>query len=340
MAAAAESSAAEQPPGQRLRGPEGAAGTELCLVEGPKLLEEALRARPRDRARSRPRRASERTPAGPAPCSRDLRGARRAGAAGSTTSSWSRSPRSRRARASWPWPSGPRFAEDAALPRHAAAGGRGRDPEPRQPGRPPAHRRGRRGHRRLLTEGTRRPASPGRRCAARWAAPSACPTCAGSRSRRRSPSSRRAASRDRRRLRDGARSATTRPTWRGRSRSSSATRARACPHDVLRAADQRVAIPMRGPRREPERRGRRRHPALRSRAPDGAAADDPAARRRRVAARSSPKREPGATRPQRPDAPLADRMRPRTLDEILGQDEALGPASRCAAPSRPTRSAR
>ena len=27
----------------------------------------------------------------------------------------------------------------------------------------------------------------------------------------------------------------------------------------------------------------------------------------------------------RPDAPLADRMRPRTLDELLGQDEALGP---------------
>ena len=27
----------------------------------------------------------------------------------------------------------------------------------------------------------------------------------------------------------------------------------------------------------------------------------------------------------RPDAPLADRMRPRTLDEILGQEEVLGP---------------
>ena len=27
----------------------------------------------------------------------------------------------------------------------------------------------------------------------------------------------------------------------------------------------------------------------------------------------------------RPDAPLADRVRPRTLDEILGQEEALGP---------------
>jgi putative ATPase len=27
----------------------------------------------------------------------------------------------------------------------------------------------------------------------------------------------------------------------------------------------------------------------------------------------------------RPDAPLADRVRPRTLDEILGQDEVLGP---------------
>jgi putative ATPase len=35
------------------------------------------------------------------------------------------------------------------------------------------------------------------------------------------------------------------------------------------------------------------------------------------------------TRPReakvRPDAPLADRVRPRTLDELLGQDEALGP---------------
>jgi putative ATPase len=29
--------------------------------------------------------------------------------------------------------------------------------------------------------------------------------------------------------------------------------------------------------------------------------------------------------PTRPDAPLADRVRPRTLDEILGQDEVLGP---------------
>jgi putative ATPase len=27
----------------------------------------------------------------------------------------------------------------------------------------------------------------------------------------------------------------------------------------------------------------------------------------------------------RPDAPLADRVRPRTLDELLGQEEALGP---------------
>ena len=30
-------------------------------------------------------------------------------------------------------------------------------------------------------------------------------------------------------------------------------------------------------------------------------------------------------REPRPDAPLADRVRPRTLDEILGQDEVLGP---------------
>ncbi|HVQ30879.1 MAG TPA: recombination factor protein RarA, partial [Vicinamibacteria bacterium] len=32
----------------------------------------------------------------------------------------------------------------------------------------------------------------------------------------------------------------------------------------------------------------------------------------------------GEPRPPRPDAPLADRMRPRTLDELLGQDETLG----------------
>jgi len=40
----------------------------------------------------------------------------------------------------------------------------------------------------------------------------------------------------------------------------------------------------------------------------------------------APARDPrdGADAP-RPDAPLADRIRPRTLDEILGQDEALGP---------------
>jgi putative ATPase len=33
----------------------------------------------------------------------------------------------------------------------------------------------------------------------------------------------------------------------------------------------------------------------------------------------------GSDREPRPDAPLADRVRPRTLEEILGQDEVLGP---------------
>ena len=33
-------------------------------------------------------------------------------------------------------------------------------------------------------------------------------------------------------------------------------------------------------------------------------------------------------------APLADRMRPRTLDEFYGQAHIVGPASCCAAPSR------
>jgi putative ATPase len=35
-------------------------------------------------------------------------------------------------------------------------------------------------------------------------------------------------------------------------------------------------------------------------------------------------------------APLAERMRPRTLDEYLGQDAARAPAARCARPSRRT----
>src|SRR6266496_739486 len=38
-----------------------------------------------------------------------------------------------------------------------------------------------------------------------------------------------------------------------------------------------------------------------------------------------PEPEPARDDRSRPDAPLADRVRPRTLDEVLGQDEALGP---------------
>jgi putative ATPase len=40
-----------------------------------------------------------------------------------------------------------------------------------------------------------------------------------------------------------------------------------------------------------------------------------------------PEAEPVRRDGPRPDAPLADRVRPRTLDEILGQDEALGPGT-------------
>jgi len=42
-----------------------------------------------------------------------------------------------------------------------------------------------------------------------------------------------------------------------------------------------------------------------------------------------PEAEAAPRRPKepRPDSPLADRIRPRTLDEILGQDEALGPGT-------------
>lgn len=35
-------------------------------------------------------------------------------------------------------------------------------------------------------------------------------------------------------------------------------------------------------------------------------------------------------------SPLADRMRPRTLDEFIGQRHIVGPGGFCAAPSRPT----
>jgi len=38
-----------------------------------------------------------------------------------------------------------------------------------------------------------------------------------------------------------------------------------------------------------------------------------------------PEPEPARDERPRPDSPLADRVRPRTLDEVLGQDEALGP---------------
>ena len=37
-----------------------------------------------------------------------------------------------------------------------------------------------------------------------------------------------------------------------------------------------------------------------------------------------PEPEPRSREP-RPDSPLADRVRPRTLDELLGQEETLGP---------------
>ena len=39
---------------------------------------------------------------------------------------------------------------------------------------------------------------------------------------------------------------------------------------------------------------------------------------------------PSPTATAGPDAPLAERMRPRTLDEFVGQEEVVGPGSRCA----------
>ena len=38
-----------------------------------------------------------------------------------------------------------------------------------------------------------------------------------------------------------------------------------------------------------------------------------------------PEPEPAREAAPRPDAPLADRVRPRTLDEVVGQDDVLGP---------------
>ena len=40
------------------------------------------------------------------------------------------------------------------------------------------------------------------------------------------------------------------------------------------------------------------------------------------------------------EAPLAARMRPRTLDEFIGQEHIVGPGACCGAPSRPISSAR
>ena len=44
---------------------------------------------------------------------------------------------------------------------------------------------------------------------------------------------------------------------------------------------------------------------------------------------------PAATSAPDPSRPLADRMRPRSLDEVVGQQHLLARASRCAAPSSP-----
>jgi putative ATPase len=38
----------------------------------------------------------------------------------------------------------------------------------------------------------------------------------------------------------------------------------------------------------------------------------------------------------RRQAPLAERMRPQTLDEYVGQEHLLGPANRCGWPLKPT----
>jgi replication-associated recombination protein RarA len=37
--------------------------------------------------------------------------------------------------------------------------------------------------------------------------------------------------------------------------------------------------------------------------------------------------------PDTSGAPLAERLRPKTIDEVIGQQHLLGPASRCASPS-------
>src|SRR3977135_3945334 len=42
-----------------------------------------------------------------------------------------------------------------------------------------------------------------------------------------------------------------------------------------------------------------------------------------------PEPEPARAAANRPDAPLADRVRPQTLDEVLGQEDVLGPDKPC-----------
>ncbi len=77
--------------------------------------------------------------------------------------------------------------------------------------------------------------------------------------------------------------------------------------------------------REPERRGRRRHPALRGRSPAARGATMSRGGAEGTGDLFGPPPEPERDDRVRADAPLAERVRPRTLDEILGQDEAIGP---------------
>ena len=56
-------------------------------------------------------------------------------------------------------------------------------------------------------------------------------------------------------------------------------------------------------------------------------------------AERSEREDPGV-RGVDPHAPLADRMRPRTLDEVVGQDSLLGPGGALRTPSGRARASR
>ena len=117
--------------------------------------------------------------------------------------------------------------------------------------------------------------------------------------------------------RDGTSAAAT-ATCAARRRAARRRRRRAARRARSTPADARLTIPMQRAGRIAQRRDCRGAHALRSLATAAAGTltmslfDDPGARRAR-------------TRPSSAPSPLAERMRPRTLDEFVGQDALIGP---------------